>query len=181
MQTGDMDPKTSFGVIVLQTELERFKFLVRAFLRARIAKVGQRTVIGGLCTTVKRADWSQFYQIDKYALHILSTSSLSARLSTEEHRYASSHQQLLHQHYLSSFLRDFPEQLQRLDDTAGGISMIEMPDLETAVFCRVLRDVNAPVLGPAVEEAPRWKRGDVHVLRYVTVREMVLEGDVELI
>jgi hypothetical protein len=37
--TGDMDPKTNFQLIVIQTELERWKFLVRSFLRARIAKV----------------------------------------------------------------------------------------------------------------------------------------------
>lgn len=34
-----MDPKTNFRLILYQTELERFKFLVRSFLRARIAKV----------------------------------------------------------------------------------------------------------------------------------------------
>ena len=38
--TGDMDPKTNFALIVIQTELERYKFLVRSYLRARIAKVG---------------------------------------------------------------------------------------------------------------------------------------------
>lgn len=38
-QTGNMDPKTNFRLILYQTELERFKFLVRSFLRARIAKV----------------------------------------------------------------------------------------------------------------------------------------------
>lgn len=37
--TGDMDAKTNFGLIVIQTELERWKYLVRGFLRARIAKV----------------------------------------------------------------------------------------------------------------------------------------------
>lgn len=37
--TGDMDPKTNFALIVIQTELERWKYLVRGFLRARIAKV----------------------------------------------------------------------------------------------------------------------------------------------
>lgn len=35
-----MDPKTNFRVVIVQTELERWKFLVRSFLRARIAKVG---------------------------------------------------------------------------------------------------------------------------------------------
>jgi len=38
-QTGIMDPKTNFRLIIVQTELERFKFLVRSFLRARMAKV----------------------------------------------------------------------------------------------------------------------------------------------
>jgi GINS complex subunit 4 len=37
--TGDMDPKTNFALIVIQTELERYKFLMRSYLRARIAKV----------------------------------------------------------------------------------------------------------------------------------------------
>jgi GINS complex subunit 4 len=37
--TGDMDPKTNFALIVLQTELERYKFLVRSFLRVRLSKV----------------------------------------------------------------------------------------------------------------------------------------------
>jgi len=35
-----MDPKTNFALIVIQTELERYKYLVRSYLRARIAKVG---------------------------------------------------------------------------------------------------------------------------------------------
>lgn len=37
--TGNMDPKTNFALIVIQTELERYKFIVRSYLRARIAKV----------------------------------------------------------------------------------------------------------------------------------------------
>lgn len=37
--TGDMDPKTNFALIVIQTELERYKYIVRSYLRARIAKV----------------------------------------------------------------------------------------------------------------------------------------------
>jgi len=34
-----MNPKTNFKLIIIQTELERFKFLVRSFLRARLKKV----------------------------------------------------------------------------------------------------------------------------------------------
>lgn len=37
--TGAMDPTANFTLIILQTELERVKFLLRSYLRARIAKV----------------------------------------------------------------------------------------------------------------------------------------------
>ena len=45
---------------------------------------------------------------------------------------------MLHRHYLHAFLGDFPEQLRRLDDTAGGISMVDRPDVDTAVLVRVV-------------------------------------------
>ena len=38
-ETGNTDPKSTFRLIVIQTELERFKYLVRSFIRARISKV----------------------------------------------------------------------------------------------------------------------------------------------
>lgn len=38
-KTGAMDPASNFTLVILQTELERHKFLIRSYLRARIAKV----------------------------------------------------------------------------------------------------------------------------------------------
>jgi hypothetical protein len=52
-QTGSMEPKTNFRLIVIQTELERFKFLVRSFLRARIAKVHSISFPNRLASTKK--------------------------------------------------------------------------------------------------------------------------------
>ncbi|KAF2688079.1 GINS complex, Sld5 component [Lentithecium fluviatile CBS 122367] len=163
-QTGNMDPKTNFKLIVIQTELERFKFLVRSFLRARIAK------------------------IDKHPLHILAQHNASltdpdARnplLSPSEHQYLTSHQSLLSTHYSSSFLGQFPAALQRLDDTAGGISMVDKPDEDCAVFVRCLRDVGE-VAVEGTEKVIRIKRGDVWVVRWCAVRRWVLAGDVELV
>jgi hypothetical protein len=79
-------------------------------------------------------------QIDKYPLHLLSTPAQQARLAAPELQYLQQHQALLHRHFLAAFLGDFPAPLRRLDDTAGGISMLDRPDLDTAVFVRVLRD-----------------------------------------
>ncbi|EON65478.1 hypothetical protein W97_04716 [Coniosporium apollinis CBS 100218] len=157
-QTGNMDPKANFRLIVIQTELERFKFLVRSFLRARIAK------------------------IDKYAQHYLSLAAQQPTLlAPTELQYLQAHIALLSRHYSTSFLSAFPPSLQRLDDTAGGISMVDGPDLDTVVFCRVLRDVGTVrVEGTDVEM--NMRRGDVWVVRWGSIRNAVVErGDIELI
>lgn len=159
--TGDMDPKTNFSLIIIQTEVERWKFLLRALLRARLAK------------------------IDRHALHYLSTPELQARMSSSEVAYATRHQQLLHGHYLSSFLGAFPPQLQNLNDTAGGISMVEGPDMEGAVFARGLGrgDESVVVFGKGrdVDADIEVQRGEVIAARWADVRELVEKGEMELV
>ncbi|MCJ1369638.1 GINS complex subunit [Loxospora ochrophaea] len=157
VQTGDMDPTTNFRLIIIQTELERFKFLVRSFLRARLAKV------------------------DRHTLHYLSNASYQARLSASELQYAASHQSLLHAHYHSSFLSQFPTSLQRLDDTAGGISMVEQPDLDKAVFVRALKDIAQPIVVEGTDMAFEMKRGDIYVVRWSSIKDLVIGGEAELI
>ncbi|KAF4124005.1 GINS complex subunit 4 [Geosmithia morbida] len=155
--TGDMDPKTNFALIVIQTELERFKFLVRSYLRARIAK------------------------IDKHALHYLSSDELRSRLSSVEVAYATRHQALLHNHYLSSFLASFPQQLQNLNDTAGGVSMIDSPDLNTTVFIRMLRDRDVHGQGTDSDNTLSAESGDILIIRWSSAKPLVDLGDAELV
>ncbi|TWU74460.1 GINS complex subunit [Metarhizium rileyi] len=144
--TGNMDPKTNFALIVLQTELERFKFL-----------------------------------IDKYTLHYLSTQELRDRLSATELAYATRHQSLLHNHYLSSFLGSFPQQLQNLNDTAGNITMIDAPDLDTAVFIRMLKGRDVQGDGTDADVTLPAEEGDVLILRWSSARALVQDGDAELV
>ncbi|KAK6517708.1 GINS complex subunit [Arthrobotrys conoides] len=155
-QTGNLDPRANFQLIIVQTELERVKFLIRSYLRTRISK------------------------IDKHALHILSTPSIRHLLSPSEQTYLRTHQALLNELYLSSFLKNFPDNLKRLDDSAGGLTMVEEPDLEGAVFLRVIRDVNVAIAWEGGETLD-MRSGDVYVIRYSAVQEAVKRGDVELI
>ncbi|KAI0204724.1 hypothetical protein F4808DRAFT_307773 [Astrocystis sublimbata] len=155
--TGDMDPKTNFALIVIQTELERFKYLVRSYLRARIAK------------------------IDKHTLHYLSSPDLRARLSETEQAYATRHQALLHNHYLSSFLSAFPPTLQNLNDTAGNISMIDAPDADAAVFIRLLKDALVEGHGTDRDGVLEGKNGDIIILRWSDARSLVDSGRAEVI
>ncbi|KAI0997947.1 hypothetical protein K3495_g10243 [Podosphaera aphanis] len=161
--TGDMDPKTNFSLVIIQTDVERWRYLVRSYLRARLAK------------------------IDKYALFYLSSPHLEARLSELEVAYATQHQQLLHQHYLSSFLGTFPRNLQNLNDAAGGITMIEGPDEQTGVFVRGLGSRRGE---ETVFVAGRDRdgggeigvaRGEVVVAKWADVRECVENGEMELV
>jgi GINS complex subunit 4 len=162
--TGDMDPKTNFALIIIQTEVERWKFLVRSYLRARIAK------------------------IDKHTLHYLSTPELQSRLSEMEVAYATRHQQLLHNHYLSSFLSSFPQQLQNLNDTAGGISMIGGPDEDGGVFVRGLGSRDGGDGAVVVRGRGRdgdgeieVARGEVVIARWADVKGHVENGEMELV
>ncbi|KAI5466130.1 hypothetical protein BGZ63DRAFT_348115 [Mariannaea sp. PMI_226] len=155
--TGDMDPKTNFALIVIQTELERYKFLVRSYLRARIAK------------------------IDKHTLHYLSSQELRNRLSPTEAAYATRHQALLHNHYLSSFLSSLPQDLQNLNDTGGNVSMIDTPDLDAAVFIRMLRDRDVHGLGTDNDNTLPAANGDILILRWSSAKPLVDEGDAELV
>lgn len=155
--TGDMDPKTNFALIVIQTELERWKYLMRGFLRSRLAK------------------------IDKHILHYLNNPDLRARLSPAEISFATRHQALLHDHYLSSFLHSFPPQLRNLDDAAGGISMVDAPDLDTAVFIRALHDCTVHGRGINVDDEVEAIKGEVLIARWSDVKPLVLKGDAELV
>ncbi len=120
-------------------------------------------------------------QIDRHTLHYLSTASLRDRLSETELAYATRHQALLHNHYLSSFLSSFPAQLQNLNDTAGNISMIDVPDLDTAVFVRLLRDAVVEGRGTDADNAMDGRAGDVMILRWSAARPLVDAGDAELV
>ncbi|MDI1489869.1 MAG: GINS complex subunit, partial [Ramalina farinacea] len=157
-QTGSPDPKANFRLIIIQTELERFKYLVRSFLRTRIAK------------------------IDAYLLHYTSSPEARAHLSAAELQYASTHVTLLHQHYHSSFLSQFPASLRNLDDkAAGGISMIDSPDMGKAVFARALRDMDGEVEVPGTDIRLAMERGAVVVARWSAVKDLVVNGFCELL
>lgn len=122
-------------------------------------------------------------QIDKYPLHYRELATTDPNiLSNLEKQYLQSHQALLSSHYHASFLSAFPTSLQKLDDTSGGISMVDKPDEDSAVFCRVLRDAgNVEVQGETGVGEVDLKRGDVWVLRWRDIRDGVVQGDVELI
>lgn len=121
------------------------------------------------------------HQIDKHTLHYLSTPALRSRLSPPEISFATRHQTLLHDHYLSSFLQSFPPQLRNLDDTSGGTSMVDAPDLDTAVFIRVRKGCLVEGRGRDTDDVVEATAGEVLIARWADVKPLVLRGDAELV
>ncbi|KAK9235772.1 hypothetical protein V1525DRAFT_408876 [Lipomyces kononenkoae] len=142
-------------VLFVETELERVKFLVRGYLRARIHK------------------------IDNYYMHILNNPDVQHKLSQSELRYTKRRANQLKRYYDHRFLASLPQLLQRLDDTAGGLHMIDAPDLDEVVFIRVLRDSPGEVdLGN--DDKIELRKGNIYVLPYKVIRRYVDDGDVQL-
>ena len=87
------DPRTSeeeyFRIVLIQTEAERVKFLVRSYLRARLHKVCLSSFpIPSVRSQNRRRLIEVLGQIEKYATHILSSPELRTRLSVTELTHA---------------------------------------------------------------------------------------------
>lgn len=152
---------------ILQTDLSRTQFLIRSFLRQRLAKMTK---------------FAMFY------LSSLDVDEKNMYLSPAETQFLKNHQALLSQFYDASFLSAFPAGLRRLDDSSGGVPMVEGPDGGMAVVVRCLvpegwgNDAEVDERrdnGASVEL--RMGRGEVWVVRWKDVRRGVEKGDLELL
>ncbi|KAJ3162834.1 GINS complex subunit [Geranomyces michiganensis] len=145
-------PDAAFLAVLLQQEIERIKFLIRSYLRARLAK------------------------IQRHTQHILREELYRSRLSPEELAFAERFQELLTKHFKKSYLDDLPAFLQKLD----GVGMVSTPDLEDAVFCRVKEDIGGFQLESS-DEILTMRTNNIYFLRYNAIRRLMEDGKVELI
>ncbi|KAK9481365.1 hypothetical protein V1514DRAFT_287674 [Lipomyces japonicus] len=149
------DGKNKFKLLLIETDLERIKFLIRGYVRARIHK------------------------IDKYYMHILQHENLITRLSSSERQYIKRYDHMLNKFYQSRILSSLPESLRSLTDKVAGMSMIEQPNLQSVVFVRVVQDVNVldeppGVVPPDMEDG--LKKGQIYVLPYIHIRKLIEDG-----
>lgn len=107
-----------------------------------------------------------------------------APLSEPESSFLHAHQTLLAGNYAGSFMGAFPRQLRRLDDNAGGTSMIQGPELREVVFVRCLGAEVPVVVGGEEEQyetGVTMRMGDVWVVRWEGVKAAWGRGEVELL
>ncbi|KAK8854666.1 hypothetical protein IAR55_003405 [Kwoniella newhampshirensis] len=154
------DPQTSeeehFKLMLVQTEMERVKYLVRSYVRTRLHK------------------------IEKYSQYITLTPSIHHLLSGAELSHARRYTELLHTHYQHSVLDSLPEWLRKMDDTYGdGLSMVTKPNknMPVLIYCR--RDCGEITLEGG--ERAALARGTTHLVKYRLVDRWISLGWAEVL
>ncbi|KAJ5369859.1 DNA replication complex GINS protein SLD5 [Penicillium cataractarum] len=193
------NPNLNLRLSILQTDLARTQYIIRSLLRARLAKLTKYSMHylvqlasrnkNPLSTASQSQSQSQSSSANPNTTPEDSVPDISALVDTAplsgpETSFVHAHQTLLAGHYGGSFLGAFPRQLRRLDDNAGGTSMVQGPETKEVVFVRCL-GAEVPVLvdgEEGVEEVGVVMRmGDVWVVRWEGVRRAWERGEVELL
>ncbi|KAI0085250.1 GINS complex Sld5 component [Irpex rosettiformis] len=154
------DPDASedehFRIMLVQTEIERVKFVIRSYMRTRLHK------------------------IEKYAKHINMTESLQQRLSKGELEHARTYAKLVDSHFVSSVLQSLPEEQRALDDEVPFMPpMISKPDLKRPVFAHA-RQACPPVRLPD-GSTMEMEKGQISLTPYEVIEQLLFREEVELV
>lgn len=206
-----------FMLVAIETDLERYKFLIRALLRTRLAKVSEfgrtwlrhdeqlvASAAGGGDDADLTASSSTIPGTTTTATPRMpprpgrrGTTGLPLLLGPEEKSFAVAHTTLWEQHVQASFLDRFPTSLQRLDDNAAGLDMLQGPDEHECVIIRVLEgakdgdktggkrggldddgDDDMMGLGPG---PGNWNQGDIWIVPWSQAKREWERGRIELL
>lgn len=146
-------------LMIIETDIERLSYLVRLYVRTRLAKIDDFTI----------------YYINKTA----EETGGQSLLSDPEKNYMHGHFKILNQLYNNSFLKKFPNFLTLLDDTTGGENMVTTPDLDQPVFIRVV--CNDTILLHLGNDELELAKDGIYVVRYRLIMKYLELGDVVLI
>ncbi|KAL4973857.1 hypothetical protein BDW66DRAFT_141284 [Aspergillus desertorum] len=188
----------TLSLSILQTDLSRTQYLLRSLLRNRLSKLTKHSMHYLLLSSHNppipppaSGSSEAKHQTPEDSVPLPDPNNLprSSPLSPSEVTFLHTHQQLLAKHFGSSFLNSFPPQLRRLDDNAGGTSMVQGPDKREVVFVRCLAEEVLLVAPPGPGEGDdgeevlggTMRMGDVWVVRWEAVREAWKRGDVEVL
>ncbi|WRT68534.1 uncharacterized protein IL334_005511 [Kwoniella shivajii] len=154
------DPQTSeeehFKLMLVQTEMERVKYLVRSYVRTRLHK------------------------IEKFTYHITLTPEIHHLLSGAELSHAKRYTELLHTHFQHSVLDSLPVWLRKMDDAYGdGLSMVTKPNRNVPVLIYCRKDCGEITLEGG--ERAALARGTTHLVKFKLVDRWISLGWAEVL
>ncbi|GJE93610.1 GINS complex Sld5 component [Phanerochaete sordida] len=154
------DPDSSedehFRIMLVQTEAERARFALRAYIRTRLHK------------------------IEKYARYIVETPEMRERLTQAELEHAQRYAALTESHFTRAVLDALPEEQRGLDDNVPFMPpMISRPDKTRAVFAHAL--VQCPPVHLPDGSSMEMERGQISLTPYHVIEQLLARGEVELV
>jgi GINS complex subunit 4 len=138
---GDADDRFFFNVHKM--ELERIKFMLKSYLRARL------------------------FKIERYLLFIVEKDQASL-LSESEMQYAWSLYESKKEHFAQAFLNKIPSRLNPFDSDTLEDRMITKPNDQEFVFVRFLKDYEVYALNIEIEI--KIKRDTIYFMPYTAAK-----------
>lgn len=163
----EQQPNHELPRTLLQYEVDRAKFLLRAYYRTRVSKIQDNV------------------------MQVLDVSEYRARLSDRERQLAQDYFVLVAGHLKHQVLDHLPPGFQSLVRQQGAASasggaqdtakdMVPAFKIDKHVLCRVLQDKGAIDTQEDGSETIDLEEGDVVMMRYKLIRDLLEEGSVEL-
>ncbi|KAI0660298.1 GINS complex Sld5 component [Cubamyces menziesii] len=152
----DSSEEEHFRIMLVQTEVERVKFVIRSYVRTRLHK------------------------IEKYARYISATPEIHEKLSKAELDHARRYSRMVDYHFNQSVLQSLPEQQRELDEKPAFMPpMTPEPDKFRPVFAHALQD--CPPMQLLDGTMSEMQKGQISLVPYQVVEQLLLRGEVELV
>ena len=180
LRSADDVEECLFSAPLYQSELARVRFVLGAYVRARLQKLEASAGHVAVPVPASRdrgrvATTARASQADPDAW---------ARLSAREQRHCDAYLALLHKHHRAALLSEMPGPF--ADECDGDACPEALARAATAappvgdfVFVRAKADLGDVQIDPSGETA-FFAKGDVHVLRYEPIKALVHAGDLAL-
>lgn len=206
MSNAPVNNNKMLPLLCMEAELERVKFVIRSYLRCRLAKIDKYSIYlrqineQYLNEEINEENDDDADDDDKENPSSLRISPLEKLLSPEEIRYHQSHFSLLLNLLNESVLKYMPDELQAVNDTEASINMIDEPDYNKFVFIKVKGPPNNlydtdPLLKkrthpdiyyysitiPETKEDIDLIIGSIYIVRYSMIKNLLLDEKIELL
>lgn len=145
---------------IYHAELNRVRFLLRAYYRTRL------------------------FKIERNAVHVLKEPEVLERLSEQEREYATNYANAVEEHFgaaLGQMPDRYASMLQQIEEEDGEWDMVPSPNLDAHVFARVREDRGEFIVDPNdPDNTMDLTQGDILMIRYRLIKRLLEEGAVDL-
>ena len=168
-----------FSAPLYQSELARVRFVLGAYVRARLRKL--EAAAGHVAVSLFSRVRSVAARGDRPVFFSQADPDAWARLSAREQAHCDAYLALVHKHHRAALLGDLPTPFADETDgddcpTALAKAATAAPPVGNFVFVRANADLGDVQIDPSGETA-FFAKGDVHVLRYDPIKSLVHSGD----